>query len=105
MDDAVILTLVGLTSLGAYLVGARRLGLEARALRAAAGRALECIGLTLVCAVANVALGFAGILVARVLTGGFVSLYTVNDVTLLLLSLLQALVFAWWRADATRPDG
>jgi hypothetical protein len=45
----------------------------------------------------NQALGVAVIVAARAVTGGFVSLYMVDDVSLVVLSLFQALLFAWWR--------
>jgi hypothetical protein len=97
MQEAFILALAAVTSLAAYLVGRRRLGLSPRELRPAAARLLECLGLTVLFLLANQALGIATIVAARAVTGGFVSLYLVDDVSLVLLSLLQALTFAWWR--------
>ncbi len=96
MRGAFILGLVACTSIVAFLVGARGLGLPRRGLRVAAGRMLECVGLTLVFFAANLVLAMLAILAARRLTRGFVSLYLANDLVLLGLSLLQALVFAWW---------
>ncbi|HEV8675920.1 MAG TPA: hypothetical protein VGX21_17925 [Methylomirabilota bacterium] len=101
MDSAFLAVLVGLTSVGAYLMGARGRGWSRRGLRAAVGHMLECVGLALAFFVVNLALGLAILLVARRVAGGFVSLYVVDDVTLLVLSLLQALVFAGWRAGAS----
>ncbi len=46
----------------------------------------------------NFAVGTALILGLRSLTGQFISVYIVNDATLAVLSLLQALVFYRWRA-------
>lgn len=100
MEPYLILVLVGLTSLGAYVVGARGLRLSGSGLRTAAARALECVGLTIVFLVANVAIGAVIVLGARVLAGGFVSLYPAADMTLLPLSLLQGLTFQWWRERA-----
>jgi len=102
VKELVILTLVGATSVAAYLIGARGLGLPGRALGVATGRMLECLGLTLLFFGANLAAGVLAILAARALTGGFVSLFLVNDAILLPLSLLQALIFAWWRAASGR---
>lgn len=104
--DVVILGLTALTSLAAYAVGRRRLRLPARALRPAVDKMLECLGLAVIFFGSNLGIGLAGILLGRALTGVFVSLYLVDDTMLLRLSVLQAMVFAWWRdgraADAFR---
>jgi hypothetical protein len=95
-----MLAMVSLTSIGTYLVGVKWLGFPGRALRPAVDRMLECIGATLVFAALNVALAATIILGLRSLTGTFVSVYVINDVTWLGLSLLQGLTFWWWRALA-----
>jgi hypothetical protein len=95
-----MLAMVGLTSIGSYLVGVKWLGFPGRALRPAVDKMLECIGATLVFAALNVVLAAAIILVLRSITGTFVSIYVINDVTWLGLSLLQGLTFSWWRALA-----
>jgi hypothetical protein len=97
MQTVLILALVAATSVAGYLIGRRRLGLAPGALRPAAARLLECLGLAVLFLLGNQALGVAAIVAARAVTGGFVSLYMVDDVSLLGLSLLQALLFAWWR--------
>jgi hypothetical protein len=97
MEQSFVLVLVGLTSVGAYLVGAKWLGLSRAGLRKAIGRTLECAGMTLGFFVVNVVAGMVVILVARVLTREFVSLYYANDVSLLVLSFFQGLTFLWWR--------
>jgi hypothetical protein len=102
---AFILGLVACTSLAAYVIGARGLGLSRRGLRVAVGRMLECVGLTLVFFAANLALAMLLILAARRLTRGFVSLYLANDLALAGLSLLQALIFAWWWTPPTEDKG
>ncbi len=102
MADLFVLGLVGVTSVAAYLIGARGLRLPRRGLGPAAGRTLECVGLTLLFFGANLAVGVAAVLAARAVTRGFVSLYLADDVVLLPLSLLQALLFAWWRAASGR---
>ncbi len=104
MQDAFILGLVASTSILAYLVGTRGFRRPRRALGAAVGRMLECVGLTLVFFVANLAVALVATLAARWVTRGFVSLYLANDVVLLALSLLQALVFAWWREGEQRRE-
>lgn len=100
MEQFFVLILVGLTSIGAYLLGAKRLALSWRHLRVAMGRMLECIGMTLVFFLVNLAAGMAIVLAGRLLTQGFVSLYLANDVSLVMLSFLQALTFQWWRQSA-----
>ena len=64
------------------------------------GKALECVGLTVVFCLMNAAVGVALILAARAVSGRFVSLYLGADQSLLALSALQALVFQWWRESS-----
>lgn len=97
MEEIFLLALVGLTSLGAYVAGTKWLGLSARQLRAAASKMLEAVGTTLCFAIVNLAAAVIIILLARGLTGRFVSLYLVDDVAWLVLSVLQGLAFQWWR--------
>jgi hypothetical protein len=100
LEQIVLPALVAATSLAAFLIGTRRLGLPRGGLRRASARALEAIGLIFVFAAANLGLGVAVILGWRALTGEFLSLYLLNDAALGLLSLVQALVFQWWWARA-----
>jgi len=102
MEEAAILVMVGLTSVAAWRIGVRRLGLESRGIRAAAGRLLECLGLAACFFAANVVVGVTGVLLTRALTGAFFSLYVVEDVTLVVFSVFPAMVFAWWQAGAAR---
>ena len=99
-----MLALVGLTSVGGYLIGLMWFRLSGKALRPALGKMLECVGATLLFAVLNVALATALILGMRSLTGRFVTVYVVNDATWLALSLLQGLTFQWWRELAGSPQ-
>jgi hypothetical protein len=99
---AYLLTLVALTSAGAYVVGRRRSGVRASGLRAALVRLLEWAGFWLMFYAANLALGFAAILVIRRITGTAVSLYVNTDATLATLSALQATAWQWWRAEGGR---
>ena len=57
---------------------------------------LECLGLAVVFLVGNLAAGVALTLVLRALTGRFISIYWLNDISVLALSLLQALVLQSW---------
>jgi len=98
MGLLVIVGLVALTSVGAYIVGTRVLALERVSLRPALGEALECLGLAVVFLVVNLAAGLTSIFGFRALTGRFVSVYWLNDLSLVVLSVLEALVFhRWWR--------
>ncbi len=102
LEPVVLPALVAITSLGALLVGIRRLGLAPAGLQQAGVRALETMGLLLVFTGLNLALGIAGILAWRGITGEFVSLYVLNDAVLGLLSLVQAVIFHWWWAAGRR---
>ena len=87
---------ISLTSIGAYLVGVW-LGLAAQMLKRALDKMLECIGAIVLFVVLNVVLGTTFILVIRILTGKFISVYVMNDVAWLGFSLLQGVTFQWWR--------
>jgi hypothetical protein len=89
-----------LTSLGAVLVCVYLLGLPPAGLRRAAAHVVDCIGLGLVFLVVNLVIGGLMVLALRIVTDGFVSLYVLNDDTILVLSLLQGLIVQWWRAAA-----
>jgi len=102
MSSISLVLIVGLTSLGAYLAATRFAGLRRGDLRGAVMETLECLGLVVIFFLANFAVGTALILALRGLTGRFISVYVVNDATLAVLSLLQALVFHRWRARSTR---
>ena len=96
-----LVLIVGLTSLGAYLAATRFAGLRRADVQGAVMETLECLGLVVIFFLANIAVGTALILGLRALTGRFISVYVVNDATLAILSLLQALVFHRWRARCT----
>jgi hypothetical protein len=99
----VLLILVALTSLGAYGLGVRVLRLSPGTLPCAMRRLLLGVGLALLFLAANAVLGMTAILATRA-TGRFITPYLINDVTLVILSLLQGLVFAHWlEASRERP--
>jgi hypothetical protein len=107
LDSIFPLIMAGLTSVGIYVLGVKGLRLSGYGLWSALGKACECVGLTLVFLLLNLAVGIIAILAARVYMGGFVSLYYLSDATLLVLSSLQALTFQAWRAGSQRgrsPD-
>jgi hypothetical protein len=104
MEEYFVLVLVIVTSVGMCLVGGKGMGLSVAGLRIAAGKMLACLGLTLAFFAINLAVGMAAVLLGRVLTRGFVSLYYANDAVLLVLSFLQAIIFQRWRETRTaRP--
>jgi hypothetical protein len=88
-----------ITSLGSYLVGIRWRGRSPARLRAALGRLLECLGAVAVFAAINLTLAAALILGVRTFTGWFVSLYLLDDVAWLIVSLLQGIAWSLWRPD------
>ena len=100
MESLFILVVAVLTSVGAYVFGIARLRFPRSGLRVALGRACECLGLTLVFCVLNLAVAVIAIVAMRSLSGRFVSLYIASDTTLVMLSLLQALTFQAWREGA-----
>ena len=88
---------VGLTSAGAYLAGTGYRGLRGSDLPNAVRDAMESLGLAVVFLAGNLTVATLTILGLRALTGYFVSIYVVSDVTLPILSLIQALIFQHWR--------
>ena len=100
MEQKVILGLVAFSSLLAYLAGTRGFALSPAGLRPALARLLELVGITVVFFVVNLAVGVAIILAVRVVTPAFVSIYVLNDMTLVALSALQGVLFELWRARA-----
>jgi hypothetical protein len=97
-----ILIPVALTSAAVLVARGRRRDAR-RALPAAAGKAIETVGLTVLFFLANVGTGALVTVLSRLLGLGFISIYLSTDVTLLILSLLQALVFQRWREAAAGP--
>ncbi len=99
MASLILLTIVALTSLAAY-IAERSLGLHPAELLEASMEAFECIGLTMVFFLSNLAVGTTLILALRALTHHFISVYWMNDASLAVLSLLQALIFRRWREQS-----
>jgi hypothetical protein len=97
MEQFIILVLVGITSCGASIIGRRKLGLSWNGLQRAIDGMLQSVRVTLVFFAANLVAGTILILAGRFFLREFVSLYLVNDLALLVLSLFQGLVFQWWR--------
>jgi hypothetical protein len=97
-SDALLLTLVLLTSVAAYLVGTRRCGLARPELGNAVRALLETIGLGAVFMAVN--LGLAVVVIVMIRAGSttrFVSVYVIDDIALAGVSLLQGFLFrCWW---------
>jgi hypothetical protein len=96
LETMAVPALVIVTSAAAWLVGTRALGLPRGGFLAAGARVLEVIGLLMMFLALNLGLGATAILAWRGITGRFVSLYILNDATLGVFALVQALVFHWW---------
>jgi len=96
LETLVVPVLVLVTSGGVWLVGTRRLGLPRAGVLPAGARMLEAVGFLMVFLALNLGLGGIAILAWRGITGRFASLYLLNDATLGVFSLIQALVFHWW---------
>ncbi len=97
MEILFIPAVVVFTSLCTYFLGTRQLGLTRERLRAAAGRMLIYLGATVLFFGVNLGAGVSVVLTDRVLGLGFLSVYLNNDVSLLVLSAIQGLIFACWR--------
>ena len=100
MESLFILVVAALTSVGAFIFGIVRLRFSRSRLWLALGKTCECLGLTLVFCVLNLAVAMFAIFATRLLSGRFVSLYLASDTTFVMLSLLQALTFQAWRQGA-----
>ena len=94
--DVGFVVLVGLTSLAAYLAGARWRALSRVGLPAAVRATLETVGLAVLFMAGNLVLAALGVALARLLTGRFVAVYAIDDLALTGASVLQAILFRWW---------
>ena len=93
----ILLATVLLTSLSACVFAVIRLRMPAGGLaRALAGMA-DVVGTGVVFALLNVATGAAAVFALRAATGHFVSLYSLDDVMWVVVSLLQGCLWRLWR--------
>lgn len=98
MDAILVLALTTVTSVGAYWLG-RWNGWPRRAFVLAVARVAECAGVALGFLIANLGLGLATVLVLRSLPLPFVSIYTLDDVSFVIISAIQGMiVHSWWTA-------
>jgi len=94
-----ILFLLGLFAASSVIAGglALRIGLSPRLAKNAAFALLEFAGLWTVCLALNLAFGVAIILGLRSFTHAFASIYVLNDVSVVVMSALQAFaLYAWF---------
>ena len=99
-----IIGIAVLTSIVVLLAFARGERRPSRRLTWAARLALETIGATVLLFALNGAVGTILVLGGRRFTPVYLSLYDVSDVSLLVLSLFQALVLQGWRVVKSAPD-
>ena len=104
--SSLLLLLLPVATSGAVILIARRAGPGHRGLGDAVRLVLELAGISTLFLVANLALGVAIVLAIRMLSTFFVSIYVLNDLSLVALSFLEgAVFFCWRRQSATRSDG
>jgi hypothetical protein len=104
MAQAFVVGLAGLTSVGAYLVGTKRLGLSGSRIPVGTVRMLELIGASFAFFVLNLAMGMTAILTVRLMHGGFLSIYLLNDTSFVVVSVIQGLIFESWRGLGRQSD-
>ena len=97
MDQILLPALITMTSLAAVVIGVRGYGLSRAGLWGGTQRALELIGASVVFFVVNLVVGLPIILAVRAFTSGFVSVYVLNDLMLVILSAVQGIIFFCWR--------
>ncbi len=94
-----LVIVAAITSVGSYLLGVRWRGRSPRSLRAALGQLLQCLGAVAVFALINLTLAAVLIVGVRTFTPWFVSLYLLDDVVWLIVSVLQGIAWSLWRSD------
>ena len=98
MDLIFPLTLVALSSAGAYRLARPRFAL--RPIADAVQMLVDCMGVCVLFLAFNIFAGGLTILLIRSLTPISVSLYTLDNIVLPVLSVVQGLIFRfWWQHD------
>jgi hypothetical protein len=97
MEQVFLLLLAGATSVAGFLLGVWSLGISRTGLREGVLRALELAGASVVFFLVNLVVGISVILMVRTFTNHFLSVYLLNDLTLVALSVIQGIVFECWR--------
>jgi hypothetical protein len=96
LENLVLILAVVVTSGVAWAMSRVRRRPAERSVLQAAAEVMECIGLCVTFLAVNVALGVAVILIVRTLMPVFVSLYAMDDLTLVALSAFQGIGFRFW---------
>jgi hypothetical protein len=96
MSSALLLMVAAMTSLAASLLVRRQAPADRRLLRAAL-LVFELVGISTLFLASNLALAVAVVLAIRSFSPFFVSVYVLDDLALVALSLLQGAVFFFWR--------
>jgi hypothetical protein len=91
-----IVAIIAASSLIAVAFGRYACGAWPGDLPGAARRMLEFLGLWFLCLALDVALGIAAVLTVRTVTTRFVSVYLVNDISLLIFSAIQGAILHLW---------
>ncbi len=94
---------VALTSLVAYFIAVKRLGWRPSDLGRALGRMAESLGTGVIFAVVNVLAAAGLVLGLRMLTNRFFSLYSLDDLVWLSVSMLQGWAWGLWRDSKAAP--
>lgn len=102
MAALLIVAIIAASSLIAVAFGVYACGARAQDLPAAARRLLEFLGLWFLFLALDVALGVAAVLTLRTVTTRFVSVYLVNDISLLIFSAMQACTLHMWLSASKR---
>lgn len=103
--QSLILATVAVSSGATYLYASRRRRLTPRALGQALAGMLECLGMMVVFAALNVLAGLVIVALTRVLGAYFVSLHSLNNSVLLVLSACQAIAYQAWHKSFAVEKG
>ena len=96
LEHLILIVAVMVTTFGAYAMSrVRRLPAQ-RSLSQVVAEVMECVGLSVTFLAVNVALGVTVILIIRTLSPIFVSLYAMDDLTVVALSAFQGIGFRFW---------
>jgi hypothetical protein len=93
-----LMAIAALTTLLGYIFTRRVLGVST-VIPVALRRLAECVGAFFIFLSLNVVVGLSGVFLIRLMTAQFVSVYVLDDATIVALSALQAVLFRlWWSA-------
>ena len=99
IEYGILLTVVAITTALMFWLTRIVKGVPQKSIGQTLAEVMECLGLVVIFMIGNAVLCIVIILLVRVITSTFVSLYVVADLTLVALSAFQGLVFRfWWRS-------